>query len=178
MICVSAGSKSRLAKAAGAEVAAQSRQEKWHAAVARSTFLNQNAKKLTVLAHFWKFQCRKMARHKAPQREYFWKFGCRKFPRRCDAKHICKSKCAKHLSDGVLFGSSDVANFHAAVARSTFASQNDKNMRSSGHFLNADVEKLSKNGTPLWRQAHWQVKMLKHLRFAALLEVPLCEFTN
>ena len=29
---MSAGSKSRLAKAAGAEVAAQSRQEKWHAA--------------------------------------------------------------------------------------------------------------------------------------------------
>ena len=41
MICVSAGSKSRLAKAAGAEVAAQSRQEKWHAAVARSTFASQ-----------------------------------------------------------------------------------------------------------------------------------------
>ena len=38
MICVSAGSKSRLAKAAGAEVAAQSRQEKLHTAVARSTF--------------------------------------------------------------------------------------------------------------------------------------------
>ena len=36
-VCVSAESKSRLAKAAGAEVAAQSRQEKWHAAVARST---------------------------------------------------------------------------------------------------------------------------------------------
>ena len=35
---MSAGSKSRLAKAAGAEVAARSRQEKWHAAVARSTF--------------------------------------------------------------------------------------------------------------------------------------------
>ena len=38
MICVSAGSKSRLAKATGAEVAAQSRQEKLHAAVARSRF--------------------------------------------------------------------------------------------------------------------------------------------
>ena len=41
MLCfsvVSAGSKRRLAKAAGAEVAAQSRQEKLHAAVARSTF--------------------------------------------------------------------------------------------------------------------------------------------
>ena len=38
LICVSAGSKSRLAKAAGAEVAAQSRQETLHAAVARSRF--------------------------------------------------------------------------------------------------------------------------------------------
>ena len=37
-ICVSAGSKRRLAKAVGAEVAAQSRQEKLHAAVVRSTF--------------------------------------------------------------------------------------------------------------------------------------------
>ena len=35
---MSAGSKSRLAKAAGAEVAAQSRQEKLHAAVPRSAF--------------------------------------------------------------------------------------------------------------------------------------------
>ena len=90
-LCVSAGSKSRLAKAAGAEVVAQSRQEKWHAAVARSTFqvkmckaprprstfgswdvekwhaavarstfASQNAKKVMVLAHFWKFRCRKM----------------------------------------------------------------------------------------------------------------------
>ena len=71
MICGSAG---RLAKAAGAEVAAQSRQEKRHAAVARSAFASQNAKKLTVLAHFWKLRCRKMAR-------------------RCGAKHICNSKC-------------------------------------------------------------------------------------
>ena len=46
MICVSAGSKNRLAKAAGAEVAAQSRQEKLHAAVARSAFASKNAKKL------------------------------------------------------------------------------------------------------------------------------------
>ena len=37
MICVSAGSKSNLGKAAGAEVA-ERRHEKLHAAVARSTF--------------------------------------------------------------------------------------------------------------------------------------------
>ena len=55
MICVSAGSKSRFAKAAGAEVAAQSRQEKLHAAVARSAFSSQNAKKRPLPDHFLKF---------------------------------------------------------------------------------------------------------------------------
>ena len=42
MICVSGGSKSRLAKAAGAEPAGQMRDEKLHALVARSTFPSQN----------------------------------------------------------------------------------------------------------------------------------------
>ena len=37
-ICVSAGSKSNLAKAVGAEVAVERGHEKLHAAVARSTF--------------------------------------------------------------------------------------------------------------------------------------------
>ena len=48
-----------------------------HAAVARSTFPSQNAKKLTGSDHFLKL-------------------GCRKIARRCCAKHICKSKCTKH----------------------------------------------------------------------------------
>ena len=43
MICGSGGSKSRLAKAAGAEPAGQMRDEKLHAVVARSTFPSQNA---------------------------------------------------------------------------------------------------------------------------------------
>ena len=43
MICGSGGSKSRLAKAAGAEPAGQMRDDKLHAVVARSTF---QAKKL------------------------------------------------------------------------------------------------------------------------------------
>ena len=38
MICVSAGSKSNLVKAAGAEVAVELGNEKLHAAVARRTF--------------------------------------------------------------------------------------------------------------------------------------------
>ena len=42
MICGSRGSKSRLAKAAGAEPAGQMRDEQLHAVVARSTFRSQN----------------------------------------------------------------------------------------------------------------------------------------
>ena len=84
MICGWAGSKSNLGKAAGAEVAVERRNEKLHAAVARSTFSSQNVKKLTVSDHFLKFRCGKMAR-------------------RCSEKHISKSKCAKHLSAGPLF---------------------------------------------------------------------------
>ena len=42
MICGSGGSKSRLAKAAGAEPFGQMRDEKLHAIVARSTFRSQH----------------------------------------------------------------------------------------------------------------------------------------
>ena len=42
MICGSGGSKSRLAKAAGAEPSGQVRDEKLHVVVARSTFQSQN----------------------------------------------------------------------------------------------------------------------------------------
>ena len=44
MICGSRGSKSRLARAAGAEPAGQMRDEKLHAVVARSTFRSQNVR--------------------------------------------------------------------------------------------------------------------------------------
>ena len=48
MICGSGGSKSRLAKAAGAEPAGQMRHEKVHAVVARSRFPSQNAQNTSV----------------------------------------------------------------------------------------------------------------------------------
>ena len=47
MICGFGGSKSRLAKAAGAEPAGQIRDETLHAVVTRSTFPNQNAQSTT-----------------------------------------------------------------------------------------------------------------------------------
>ena len=80
MICGSGGSKSRLAKAAGAEPAGQMRDEKLHAVVARSTFRSQNVQSTPGPDHFWKLRCRKSARR------------CRKSARRCGAKHISKSK--------------------------------------------------------------------------------------
>ena len=55
------------------------------------------------------------------------------------------------------FGSWDVKKVHAVVARSTFPSQNVQNT-SSGPLL--EVE-MSKKCTPLWREAHFQVKMYK-----------------
>ena len=109
MICGSGGSKSRLAKAAGAEPAGQRRDEKLHAVVARSTFPSENAQNTPFSDHFWKLRRRKSAR-------------------RCGAKHISKSKCTKHLSVGPLL----------------------------------EVE-MSKKCTPLWREAHFQVKMYKTL---------------
>ena len=146
MIWGSGGSKSRLAKAAGAEPAGQMRDEKLHAVVARSTFASQNVQNTWCSEHFWKLRCRKSAR-------------------RCGAKHISKWKCTKHTRCGPLFalemskkctplwreahfevnmlktlgvrttfGGSDVEKVHAVVARSTFRSQNVKNTRGSDHF--------------------------------------------
>ena len=94
LICGSGGSKSRLAKAAGAEPAGQMRDGKiarrcgakhisMHAVVARSTFASEKAKNTSRSEHFLKLRCRKSAR-------------------RCGAKHSSKSKCTKHTMFGAL----------------------------------------------------------------------------
>ena len=206
MIWGSGGSKSRLAKAAGAEPAGQMRDEKLHAVVARSTFRSQNVQNTPLSDHFWKLRCRKSAR-------------------RCGAKHISKSKCTKHTRFGPLlevemskkctllwreahfevkmykthhcrttFGSCDVEKVHAVVARSTFPSQNVQNTPAPDHFWQLRCRKsarrcgakhiskskctkhhmfapllevrMLKKCTPLWREAHFQVKMYQtpHVR--------------
>ena len=52
MVCGSGGSKSRLAKAAGAEPAGQMRDEKLYAVVARSTFPSQNVQNTAASDYF------------------------------------------------------------------------------------------------------------------------------
>ena len=146
MICGSGGSKSRLAKAAGAEPAGQRSDEKLHAVVARSTFRSQNVQSTGGSDHFWKLRRRKSAR-------------------RCGAKRVSKSKVLKTGGLGPLlevemskkctplwreahfevksvknwrsrttFGSCNVEKVHAVVVRSTFRSQNVQNTRGSDHF--------------------------------------------
>ena len=89
------------------------------------------------------------------------------------------------------FGSYDVEKVHAVVARSTFPSQNVQNTRGSDHFWKLRCRKsarrcgakhiskskvlktdglgplfevqMSKKCTPLWREAHFEVKMYKTL---------------
>ena len=56
------------------------------------------------------------------------------------------------------FRSCDVEKVHAVVARSTFPSQNVQNTSASDDFLEVA---MSKKCTPLWREAHFQVKMYK-----------------
>ena len=111
----SGGSKSRLAKAAGAEPAGQMRDEKVHAVVARSTFRSQNVQSTPVSDQFWKLRCRKSAR-------------------RCGAKHISKSKCTKHHMSAPLLEVQMSKKCHAVVARSTFRSQNVQSTTCPRHF--------------------------------------------
>ena len=113
MICGPSGSKSRLAKAAGADPAGQMRDEKLHALVARSTlarstFPSQNLQNTSASDHFLKFRCRKSARrcgakHMSKSKvlkteglglllEVHMSKKCRKSAGRCGAKHMSKSK--------------------------------------------------------------------------------------
>ena len=73
MVCGSGGSKSRLAKVAGAEPSGQMRSEKLHAVVAPSTCRSKDAQNTPTLEHSWKLWCGKSAR-------------------RCGAEHMWKEK--------------------------------------------------------------------------------------
>ena len=157
MICGSGGSKSRLAKAAGAEPADQIRDEKLHAVVARSAFPSQNVQS-TLRSE-----------------STFGSWDIKKSAHRCGAKHVWKSKCTKHLSLRALvdvqmskkctplwreahlevksvknwrvqstFGSWNVEKVHAVVARSTCPSQNVENTPFSDHFWKLTCRKSTR----------------------------------
>ena len=181
MICGSGGSKSRLAKAAGAEPAGQMRHEKVHAVVARSTFPSQNGQNSRGADHFWKLRCRKSARRcgakhilkskctNTPWSDHFWKLRCRKSARRCGAKHILKSKCTKTHHSRATFWKLRCRKSARRCGREAHV---QGKMYKTHHvrttFGGSDVEKVSKKCTPLWREAHFEVKSVKKLRVLSL----------
>ena len=183
-ICGSGASKSRLAKAAGAEPSGQMRDEKLHAVVVQSTFRSQNVQSTSASEHFLKVTCRKSAR-------------------RCGAQQISKSKCTKHLSFGALlevdmskkctplwreahlisqvkmykaphlgstFWSWHVEKVHAVVARSTCPSQNVQSTRCSEHFWKS---RCRKSARCCGAKHISKSKCTKHLSFGAPLEVDM-----
>ena len=115
MICGSGGSKSRLAKAAGAGPAGQMRDEKLHAVVARSTFRSQSVQN-------------------TPGPDNYWKLRSQKSARRCGAKHISKSKCKKHLSSGALLEVEMSKKCTPLWRKAHFQVKSAKKWRGSDHF--------------------------------------------
>ena len=90
MIWGSGGSKSNLAKAAGAEPAGQKRDEKLNAVVARSTFPCQNVQNTPGPDHFWKLRCRKV--HAVVARSRFPSRKCQKLT---GSDHVLTFRCRK-----------------------------------------------------------------------------------
>ena len=172
MIWGSGGSKSRLAKAAGAEPAGQMRDEKLHAVVARSTFPSQNVQNTSAPDHSWKLRCRKSARRCGAKHiwkskcakhtrgsDHFWKLRCRKSARRCGAKHISKSKCTNTPAPDHFWQLRCRKSARRCGAKHISKSKCTKHTI-LGPLL--EVEMLKKC-TPLWREGHFEVKMFKTL---------------
>ena len=104
ILCGSGGSKSRLAKAAGAEPSGQTRDPKLHGAVAGSRF----GKNTSCSEHFWKLEMSKVhamwrearvevkARKAHQCRSTFGSSAVEQVLQCCGAKHVWKRTCLKH----------------------------------------------------------------------------------
>ena len=157
MIWGSGGPKSNLAKAAGAEPPGQMRDEKVHAIVARSTFPSQSVKNPRCQTTFGSCDVEKVHAvvaqstfpsqnaQSTPFSDHFWKLRGRRSARCCGAKHMSKSTCTKQSS------------FEKARAKHISKSKVSK---TDGFGPLFDVQ-MSKKCTPLWREAHFQVKSVK-----------------
>ena len=116
----------------------------------------------------------------------------------CPSQNVQNTPLSDHWTT---FGSCDVEKVHAVVARSTFRSQNVPNTPAPDHFWKLRCGKsarrcgakhiskskctkhhmfapllevqMSKKCAPLWREAHFEVKMFKKTGFGPLLEVQM-----
>ena len=127
--------------------------EKVPAVVARSTFPSQNVQNTPFSDHFWKLRCRKSAR-------------------RCGGKHISKSKVLKTDGLGPLLEVQmskkcrNSARFWKLRWRKSARRCGTKHISKSNctkHTMFGPLleVQMSKKCTSLWREAHFEVKMLK-----------------
>ena len=152
MICGSRGSKSSLAKAAGAEPSGRMKDEKLQATVARNAFGSEKTKTFHVRSTFG--SCGKSAR-------LFWREA-----------HL-EGKMYKTHHSWRPFVSWDVEKVHADVARSTCRSQNVQNMSAWEHFWKLMKLRCWKSGRRCGAKHIWKSKCTKHTMPGALLEVEM-----
>ena len=142
-----------------------------YAVVAQSTFPSQKCQKPTVSDQFWKLRRRKSARR--------W-------------KHISKSKVAKihglrpvlevEMSKKCTFPSQKCQK--PTVSDQFWKLRRRKSARRWKHISKSKVAKIhglrpvlevemSKKCTPLWREAHFQVKSVKNCGICAFFDVKM-----
>ena len=165
--------------------------EKVHAVLARSTFRSQNVQNTPSPDHFWKLWCRKSARRcgaehisksKCTKHLSFGPLLEVEMSKKCTPlwreAHL-QVKMYKTPGVRTTFGSWDVKKVHAVVARSTgsdhfwklrcrksarrFGAKHISKSKCTKHTRSGPLLEvvMSKKCTPLWREAHFQVKMYK-----------------
>ena len=114
------------------------RHEKVHAVAARSTFPSQNGQNTRGADHFWKLRCRKV--HAVVARSTFQSENVQNTP---FSEHFWKLRCRKS-------------------ARRCGAKHISKSKCIKHHMFAPLLEvRMLKKCAPLWREAHFQVKMYK-----------------
>ena len=156
--------------------------EKLHAAVARSLFSSENVQNTTFSERFLKLRCWKIARRCGEKHIFKWK--CTKHVRfgalfEVEMLKNCtplwrevhfEVKMYKTPQLRTTFWSCDVEKLHAAVARSTFPSQNVKKLTVSEHFLRLRCWKIARR---CGEKHIFMWKCTKYLCFAAFFQVQM-----
>ena len=115
---------------------------------------------------FWREAHFEVKMYKTPQRRTtfgsFWKLRCRKSARHCGAKHISKWKRTKHTRRGPL------CQLRCRKSARRCGAKHMSKWKCTKHTMLGPLlaVEMSKKCTPLWCEAHFEVKMYKtpHVR--------------
>ena len=157
VICGSGGSKSRLAKAAGAEPSGQMRDEKVHAVVARSTFRSQNRPPQSTPCF-------------RPLLEVEMSKKCTPFWREA---HFVTQKATKHLTFGPLLEVEMSKKCTPLWREAHFEVKMYKTHHASDHFWKLRCRKSARR-CGAKHMSKSKVQKTDHVGYGALLDVQMC----